>query len=464
LKGEKDKELQVLEDLVKKHPNDMNYRVMKGNWLIQNGMHEEAFEEYQFALRQDPKHVAARLSLLDYYRTLDKDSLANALQEDILESPEIPTNDKVMLVRKVVAENEQNGADSTQVLDLFHRVLSKPQHSADMTAMYAAYLQMKNFPQDSINTVYYQALKIEPDNASVRLALIQSLWKEQNFDEIIRLSKEATQYNPDEMAFYYFLGVCYFQKGNNDASLDALRRGVSQINSKSNKEFVSDFYAIMGANGCGKTTLLRLIAGLLTPQEGDITIDGTSVSQYSARQLAQRMAFVRQHPQTDFEFSAFETVLMGRNPYQHRLQNESEADWQIVEQCMKQTNTWHLRFAKPNQMSGGELQRVMIARALAQQTPILLLDEPVSNLDIAHQFEILDLLQQINSEQRKTILLVIHDLNMAWQYCHRLLLLHQGGIQYQGPTREGLTPDNIATVFGVSATLTADNIHQCQPV
>ena len=246
LKGEKDKELQVLEDLVKKHPNDMNYRVMKGNWLIQNGMHEEAFEEYQFALRQDPKHVAARLSLLDYYRTLDKDSLANALQEDILESPEIPTNDKVMLVRKVVAENEQNGADSTQILDLFHRVLSKPQHSADMTAMYAAYLQMKNFPQDSINTVYYQALKIEPDNASVRLALIQSLWKEQNFDEIIRLSKEATQYNPDEMAFYYFLGVCYFQKGNNDASLDALRRGVSQINSKSNKEFVSDFYAIMG--------------------------------------------------------------------------------------------------------------------------------------------------------------------------------------------------------------------------
>ncbi len=246
LKGEKDKELQVLEDLVKKHPNDMNYRVMKGNWLIQNGMHEEAFEEYQFALRQDPKHVAARLSLLDYYRTLDKDSLANTLQEDILESPEIPTNDKVMLVRKVVAENEQNGADSTQVLDLFNRVLSKPQHSADMTAMYAAYLQMKNFPQDSINTVYYQALKIEPDNASVRLALIQSLWKEQNFDEIIRLSKEATQYNPDEMAFYYFLGVCYFQKGNNDASLDALRRGVSQINSKSNKEFVSDFYAIMG--------------------------------------------------------------------------------------------------------------------------------------------------------------------------------------------------------------------------
>ena len=219
------------------------------------------------------------------------------------------------------------------------------------------------------------------------------------------------------------------------------------------------FYAIMGANGCGKTTLLRLVAGLLAPQEGEVALDDTNVRHYSARQLAQRMAFVRQHPHTDFEFSAFETVLMGRNPYQRRLQNESETDWQIVEQCLRQTNTWHLRFAKPNEMSGGELQRVMIARALAQQTPILLLDEPVSNLDIAHQFEILDLLRHINREQHKTILLVIHDLNMAWQYCDRLLLLHQGGIQYQGSTREGLTPENIATVFGVNATLTGDNIH-----
>ena len=218
------------------------------------------------------------------------------------------------------------------------------------------------------------------------------------------------------------------------------------------------FYAVMGANGCGKTTLLRLVAGLLTPQQGTVVLDGTNVIQFTARQLAQRMAFVRQHPQTDFEFSAFETVLMGRNPYQRRLQNESEADWKIVEQCLRLTNTWHLRFAKPNEMSGGELQRVMIARALAQQTPVLLLDEPVSNLDISHQFEILELLLRINREQHKTILLVIHDLNMAWQYCERLLLLHRGGVYFQGATREGLTPENIATVFGVSATLQNNTI------
>lgn len=216
------------------------------------------------------------------------------------------------------------------------------------------------------------------------------------------------------------------------------------------------FYAVMGANGCGKTTLLRLVAGMLTPQQGEVRVKDKNVRSYSARQLSQQVSFVRQHPQTDFDFSAFETVLMGRNPYQHRLQNESEEDWRIVEQCMKQTHTWKLRFSRPGEMSGGELQRVMLARALAQQTPIMLLDEPISNLDIAHQFEILELLRTINREEHKTILLVIHDLNMALQYCRQLLLLHQGGIFYQGDIRQGLTPENISTVFCIRATMCGD--------
>lgn len=213
------------------------------------------------------------------------------------------------------------------------------------------------------------------------------------------------------------------------------------------------FLAIMGANGCGKTTLLRCIAGLLKPTAGTIAINGTAISHFTPRQMAQRVAIVQQHPQTDLEFSAFETVLMGRNPYQRRLQNESQADWDIVEQCMRQTNTWHLRFALPSEMSGGELQRVMIARALAQQTPILLLDEPTSNLDIAHQFEIMDLLRDINRSQHKTILLVIHDLNMALHYCPSALLLHQRRILFHGPMANALTPENILTVFEVNAMI-----------
>ena len=206
--------------------------------------------------------------------------------------------------------------------------------------------------------------------------------------------------------------------------------------------------AVMGPNGCGKTTLLRCIGGLMEPTVGSVTLDGQSVRSYSSKALAQKVAFVRQHAQTDFEFSAFETVLMGRNPYQRRLQNESQEDRDIVERCMRQTGTWELRFAKPHQMSGGELQRVMIARALAQETPVLLMDEPVSNLDIAHQIEIMRLLRAATD---KTVLIVLHDLNLALRFCDEVMLLHDGNLLYHGPITDGLTSERIATVYGVDS-------------
>jgi iron complex transport system ATP-binding protein len=212
--------------------------------------------------------------------------------------------------------------------------------------------------------------------------------------------------------------------------------------------------AVMGPNGCGKTTLLRCIGGLLEPTSGNVGIDGQEVGSYSARALAQKVAFVRQQAQTDFEFSAFETVLMGRNPYQHHLQNESQKDWDIVEQCMKQTNTWHLRLAKPAEMSGGEMQRVMIARALAQQTPVLLMDEPVSNLDIAHQLEIMRLLRTTD----KTVVIVIHDLNLALQFCDDLMLIHNGALLFHGRMADGLTTENIATAYGVKSHMAEGRI------
>ena len=212
--------------------------------------------------------------------------------------------------------------------------------------------------------------------------------------------------------------------------------------------------AVMGPNGCGKTTLLRCIGGLLEPTGGQVLIDGRRVQDFSARALARQVAFVRQQAQTDFEFSAFETVLMGRNPYQKRLQNESQKDWDIVEQCMRQTGTWHLRLSKPHEMSGGEMQRVMIARALAQQTPVLLMDEPVSNLDIAHQLEIMHLLR----EAGKSVVIVIHDLNLALQFCDDLLLFHDGHLLFQGAMAEGLTPENIRVVYGVETHMAEGHI------
>ncbi|KWW29501.1 MAG: iron complex transport system ATP-binding protein [bacterium P3] len=208
-------------------------------------------------------------------------------------------------------------------------------------------------------------------------------------------------------------------------------------------------YALMGLNGCGKTTLLRCIGNLLQPQRGAVLVGGTDIRRYTTRQLARQISMVRQHSHTDFEFSAFETVLMGRNPYQRRLQNESRRDWAIVERCMRLTHTWEHRLSKPHEMSGGEWQRVMIARALAQDTPVMLFDEPTSNLDIAHQFEIMELLSDINRSRRKTILIVMHDLNLAYRYCPSLLLLHNRRIHYQGPMHDGLTPATVRQVFGI---------------
>lgn len=218
------------------------------------------------------------------------------------------------------------------------------------------------------------------------------------------------------------------------------------------------FYALLGANGCGKTTLLRCVAGLLEPQGGRVEVDGRDVRDYGTSERARKISLVRQQAQTDFEFSAFEIVLMGRNPYQRRLQNESRKDWDIVEECMRQTNTWHLRLSKPHEMSGGELQRVMIARALAQQTPVMLLDEPTSNLDIAHQYDIMHLLRDITQCQRKTVLLVVHDLNLALQYCPNVLLLNNGEVLYQGAARDGLTPDNIRKAFSIEARAEGDHL------
>ena len=205
--------------------------------------------------------------------------------------------------------------------------------------------------------------------------------------------------------------------------------------------------ALMGPNGCGKTTLLRCMGGLLLPSAGRVLIDDDDVATLPARAMAQRAAYVRQHAVTDFDFSAFEVVLMGRNPYQRRLQNESEGDWAIVEDCMKQTGTWHLRFARPAEMSGGELQRVMIARALAQTTPLLLMDEPVSNLDIAHQIETMRLLRSLG----KTVVIVLHDLNLALRYCDDLMLLKDGKLLFHGETGEGLTTERIMAVYGVAS-------------
>ena len=246
LQGKKNEEYKVLKELVRKHPYDLNYRVMTGNWLLQNDKPKEAVNEYRAVLKQDPDNQAAQFSLLDYYKAQGQEREAGLLRERLLMSNKTDADNKVLLIRQIINENEQAGGDSTEVLALFERMLDTPKPSADIAELRAAYMDLKKMPADSINAALRRVLQIAPDNAGARLHLIQSIWGNEDYDAVIALCRPALEYNPDEMAFYYYLGVAHYQKDEHDEALDTFRKGVSQINSESNHAIVSDFYSIMG--------------------------------------------------------------------------------------------------------------------------------------------------------------------------------------------------------------------------
>jgi len=207
------------------------------------------------------------------------------------------------------------------------------------------------------------------------------------------------------------------------------------------------FLTIIGPNGSGKSTLLKLIAANLTPDEGAILINDRQLSDFKMKDLAKEMAVVPQDTNVSYDFDVFDIVLMGRNPHLKRFQKEGDADFAIVRDAMEQTNTWHLRERKVNGISGGERQRVIIARALAQEPKIILLDEPTSSLDIHHQIEVLELLKRLNQEKEVTIVAVLHDMNLAARYSQEVLLLHDGKIITMGQTEDVMTVENLQKAY-----------------
>lgn len=245
--GDKRKAQAELMRLVQKNPLDLNYRIMLGNWFFQNDKKKEAFKEYQAVLKEDPNNAAAQLSLLDYYRDAKNEKVVEELTQKLLESKKTEKETKMALLRQVIIDNQQSDAkDSLEVIKLFDRVLSYPQEDADIVMMKAAYLTLKNAPVDSVNKVYEQAIAIEPDNSRARIALIQNIWKEEQYDKVISISRPAQEYNPEEMVFYYFEGFAQYMKKENDAALQTFKKGIAQIKPDSDPNIVSDFYAIMG--------------------------------------------------------------------------------------------------------------------------------------------------------------------------------------------------------------------------
>ncbi|MCK4752453.1 MAG: ABC transporter ATP-binding protein [Planctomycetes bacterium] len=209
------------------------------------------------------------------------------------------------------------------------------------------------------------------------------------------------------------------------------------------------FIAIAGPNGAGKTTLLNLLCGLLSPETGSIQIDGTGIESYSSRKLAQKVAIVRQEFVPVFDFTVEEMVAMGRTPYLGTFGFESKADKKIVAEALDMTDTTEFAQRPLGELSGGERQRVFIARALAQDTAILLLDEPTSFLDLKHQVGIYDLLKVTQIEKGKTIIVVTHDINLAVQYCDKTLLLGADGNYEYGYAKDILSQEQIERVFDV---------------
>lgn len=220
----------------------------------------------------------------------------------------------------------------------------------------------------------------------------------------------------------------------------------------------NDFLGIIGPNGSGKSTLLKNISRIISPNKGIIYIDGEKINKYSNKELAKKMAVVPQDTNVQFNFTVYDIIMMGRNPYQGKWGKTREKDTKIVREVMEHTDTFRLQDKKVNQLSGGERQRVIIARALAQKPDLLLLDEPTSSLDINYQGEIFDLLSNLNKELSLTVIVVSHDLNLSGQYCDNLILLSEGKIFVSGSPEYVLSERNIKEVYNTEVIVKENTI------
>lgn len=214
-----------------------------------------------------------------------------------------------------------------------------------------------------------------------------------------------------------------------------------------------DFLCVIGKNGSGKTTLLKTLAKLITPNSGNVFVNNNNIARLNRDEIAKQMSIVFQNSYNDLDFKVWDVVLMGRMAYQKLWQKDKEEDFSLTEQALRDTNTLHLKEKSFHLLSGGEQQRVLIARALCQNADLMLLDEPVSNLDIKHQFEIMDLLQDINQRLGKTIFIILHDLNLCLQYAKNILAIEDGQNVMFGSTNEILTKENILSLFDVDAQI-----------
>ena len=212
-----------------------------------------------------------------------------------------------------------------------------------------------------------------------------------------------------------------------------------------------EFVGLLGPNGAGKSTLLRLLLGFIEPKRGHVKLGGEDINTLARPEIARRASFVPQSGMPEFEFRVHEIVAMGRTPYLGRFQPLRKTDRQAIRRAMQETNIAAMADRPAQALSGGEQQRVLLARAFAQETPVLLLDEPNANLDLRHAHQMMSLLRR-RASQGTTVVAALHDMSMTMQYCDRVLLVDRGELIAHGPPNEVLTPERIESVYGVAAS------------
>jgi len=232
-----------MKELMEQHPNDLNYKTLYANALMLNGEHDAASELLRQVLSEEPDNIRAQVALRNYFIAQDDSAEVMNMTRRILLNPKATTEDKVYQMRQMIA---QNGGDSTLILNLFSEMLDRPAPDADIAELKAAYMDLKKMPRDSIAHALERVLELSPERTSARLQLLQYAWEANDNDSIISLCRAARQYNPEEMAFYYYQGMAYYREEDYDHALEAFQNGLSVIDDDSSPEIVSDFYAVMG--------------------------------------------------------------------------------------------------------------------------------------------------------------------------------------------------------------------------
>ena len=244
--GNKKAAITEMKSLAQNYPNDLNYLALYGETLMMNGQPKKALKVYDDILAQEPDNNRVLMSLRTYHLALGHQQVADSLTERVLLNKNSTQEERVHLLRQEISTSESAGGDSTRVLELFAKMLAQPQTDERTAILCASYMNIKNMPKDSISKVLKMALAIAPENSAARLQLVGYAWADDDMERVVALCQDARQYNPDEMAFYYYQGVAYYRRDSLDAALSAFKNGIGVIREDSDPAIVSDFYAVMG--------------------------------------------------------------------------------------------------------------------------------------------------------------------------------------------------------------------------